>query len=168
MAAKADIDVFGFDELEKAFTRLKKRYPDDADAMLMAQGQAVRKNAKSYTPVHTGGYPSSKNRSPGTLKKSWRVKKVKLYKGGTVRVVRIHSTDPVAHLVELGHELVSGGKTRERGRTLNTVQRAAKGIKSHGRVEGVEMLGKSIQEARNSFNRDVNTLMDKLIKEYEK
>lgn len=107
------VDVFGFDELKKAFERCEKRYPDYADALLMAQGQAVNKRTKSLTPVRTK-----------KLRNSWRLKKVKLYKGGKVRIVRIQSAAPHAHLIELGHEIVTGGKTRERGRTLNRVQRS--------------------------------------------
>ena len=41
------VDVFGFDELEKAFKRIEQRYPNQADAMLMAQGQAVTGAARS-------------------------------------------------------------------------------------------------------------------------
>ena len=58
-------DLFGFDELEKAFNRTIKRYPNEADALLMAQGQAVTKSTKSKTPVKTG-----------KLRRSWRLKKV--------------------------------------------------------------------------------------------
>lgn len=60
-------DLFGFDELEKAFNRTIKRYPNEADALLMAQGQAVTKSTKSKTPVKTG-----------KLRRSWRLKKVKV------------------------------------------------------------------------------------------
>ena len=35
--ARANKDVFGFDELEKSFKRIEKNYPDKADALLMAQ-----------------------------------------------------------------------------------------------------------------------------------
>ncbi|MBQ3462851.1 MAG: HK97 gp10 family phage protein, partial [Clostridia bacterium] len=99
------VDVFGFDELEKAFKRCEKRYPNEADAFLMAEGQAVNKRTKALTPVRTR-----------KLRNSWRLKKVKLYKGGKVRVVREQTTAPHGHLVELGHEVVRGGRSRERGR----------------------------------------------------
>lgn len=78
--ARQNKDVFGFDELEKSFKRFEKNYPDKADALLMAQGQAVNRKTKSLTPVKTK-----------KLRNSWRLKKVKLYKGGTVRVVRIQT-----------------------------------------------------------------------------
>ena len=51
--ARQNKDVFGFDELEKSFKRFEKNYPDKADAVLMAQGQAVNRKTKSLTPVKT-------------------------------------------------------------------------------------------------------------------
>ena len=128
-----NIDVFGFDELEKAMKQCEKNYPSQADAFLMAEGRAVNKRTKSLTPVRTK-----------KLRNSWRTKKVKLYKGGKVRVVRVQSTALHAHLIELGHKIVSGGRTRERGRKLNRVQRSARGIKSGGYVQGDFMLEKSM------------------------
>lgn len=151
-----NIDVFGFDELEKAFKRCEKNYPNQADAFLMAEGQAVNKKTKSLTPVRTK-----------KLRNSWRLKKVKQYKSGKVRVVRIQSTAPHAHLVELGHEVVSGGRTRERGRTLNRVQRSARGIKSGGYVEGKHMLEKSISEARTKFESGAQKMLDRVTKDIQ-
>ena len=145
------VDVFGFDELEKAFKRCEKRYPNEADAFLMAQGQAVNKKVKSLTPVKTK-----------KLRNSWRLKKVKLYKGGKVRVVREQTTAPHGHLIELGHEVVRGGRSRERGRKLNRVQRSARGITSGGYVEGKHMLEKSIAEAQSSFESGAKKLLDSI------
>lgn len=150
------IDVFGFEELEKAFKRCEKRYPNEADALLMAAGQQVNKRVKALTPVRTK-----------KLRSSWRLKKVKLYKGGKVRVVREQTTAPHGHLIELGHEIVRGGKTRERGRTLNRVQRSARGIKSGGRVEGKHMLEKSMSEAQARFNGDARKMLDRLTKDIQ-
>lgn len=150
------IDVFGFEELEKAFKRCEKRYPNEADALLMAAGQQVNKRVKALTPVRTK-----------KLRNSWRLKKVKLYKGGKVRVVREQTTAPHGHLIELGHEIVRGGKTRERGRKLNRVQRSARGIKSGGRVEGIHMLEKSLTEARSRFESDADKMLDRLTKDVQ-
>lgn len=149
-----NVDVFGFDELKKAFERCEKKYPNQADALLMAQGQAVNKRVKALSPVKTK-----------RLRNSWRLKKVKLYKSGTVRVVRIQSTAPHAHLIELGHENVRGGKTRMRGKRLNNIQRSVRGISSHGRTEGKHMLEKSISEARTRFGKDAEKMIDYLTKE---
>ena len=38
-----NIDVFGFDELEKAMKQCEKNYPSQADAFLMAEGRAVNR-----------------------------------------------------------------------------------------------------------------------------
>lgn len=149
-------DVFGFDELEKAFKRCEKNYPNAADAFLMAEGQAVNKRVKQLTKKRTG-----------KLRKSWRLKKVKLYKNGTFRVVREQSEAPHAHLVEYGHEIVRGGKTRERGRRLNRVQRSARGIKSGGYVEGKHMLEKSMSEAESNFACGAQKLLDKITEDLE-
>ena len=154
--ARRAVDVFGFDELEKAMKRCEKRYPNEADALLMAAGQAVNKKVKSLTPVKTK-----------KLRNSWRLKKVKLYKGDKVRVVREQSTAPHAHLVEQGHEIVRGGRTRERGRTLNRVQRSMRGIKSGGRVEGKFMLEKGISEANTTFRSNVEKMLDSLTKDIQ-
>ena len=145
------VDVFGFDELKKAFERCEKRYPNQADALLMAQGQAVNKRTKAFTPTRTK-----------KLRNSWRLKKVKLYKGGKVRVVRIQTTAPHGHLIELGHEVVRGGKTRKRGRKLNRVQRSVRGIKSGGCVEGKHMLKQSLSEAQSSFKSGTQALLDNI------
>lgn len=51
-----NIDVFGFDELEKAMKQCEKNYPSQADAFLMAEGRAVNKRTKSLTPVRTKNY----------------------------------------------------------------------------------------------------------------
>lgn len=168
------VDVFGFDELKKAFERCEKRYPNQADALLMAQGQAVNKRTKALTPVRTK-----------KLRNSWRLKKVKLYKGGKVRVVRIQSAAPHAHLIELGHEIVTlsafasqkstygrppflaahGGRTRERGRKLNRVQRSSRGISSGGRTRAFKMLESSVSEAGNRFESDCKKMLDNLTSE---
>ena len=154
--ARKQKDVFGFDELEKAFKRCEKKYPNSADALLMAAGQAATKRTKQLTPVKTK-----------KLRNSWRLKGIKLYKGETVRVARVQSTAPHAHLVELGHEIVRGGKSRERGRKLNRVQRSVRGITSGGFVEGKHMLETAMMETRKRFGRDADKLIDKLTEDLE-
>lgn len=65
-------------------------------------------------------------------------------------------------LLNLDMRLSGGGRTRERGRTLNRVQRSARGIKSGGYVEGKHMLEKSISEARSSFENGAKKMLDNL------
>jgi len=152
-----DYNIFGFEELTKLFQKLEAKYPNQADAMLMAQGKAVANKTKSLSPI-------GKTKK---LRGSWRVKKPKVYKNGTVRVVRVQSQAPHAHLVEQGHQIVRGGKTRVNGRTLNRVQRSVRGIQSGGRVEGKHMLEKSVREAESRFYRDAKKMLDVLTKDIE-
>lgn len=167
--AKKDIDVFGFDELEKAFNRCKKKYDNDADALLMAQGRQVNKRTKELSPIYKGKISPSKQGKlrPGQLKRSWRLKAVKEYQNGRVKVVRIQSTAPHAHLIELGHEIVRGGKTRVRGRRLNAVQRSARGISSGGNAEGKHMLENALKEAQSRFGNSAEKILDSISKEWD-
>lgn len=150
-----DDGTFGFDELQKVFNRIEKKYPDKVDAMLAAQGRLVTNKTKSKTPV-------GKTKK---LKSSWRMKKPKMY--GKTRVVRVQSEAPHAHLVEDGHEIVRGGKTRVNGRKLNTIQRGIRGITSGGRVEGKKMLEQSFKEMEASFNKSAEKLLGDLTSEVE-
>jgi len=102
----ADDGTFGFEELQKAFNRIEQKYPNKTDAMLMALGRVAANRTKAKTPV-------GKTKK---LKASWRLKKPKLY--GNTRVVRVQSAAPHAHLVEQGHEIVTGGKAKVNGRKL--------------------------------------------------
>jgi len=152
-----DYNIFGFEELTASFRKLEAKYPNQADAMLVAQGKAVADKTKLLSPV-------GKTKK---LRGSWRVKKPKVYKNGTVRVVRVQSQAPHAHLVEQGHQIVRGGKTRVNGRTLNRVQRSVRGIQSGGRVEGKQMLEKSIREAESRFYRNAEKMLDILTNDVE-
>ncbi len=144
--ARKKVDVFGFESLQKAFKKCQDKYPDEADALLMAMGQAVCKEAKRNTTKKTG-----------KLRKSWRLKKVKLYKDGTVRVVRVQSTAPHAHLYEYGHEI----KPRGRGRNNRTGPRYQKSkAKSTGYVKGRYPLKNAIEESQARFNRDVQSMLN--------
>ena len=147
--------TFGFDDLQKAFNKIEQKYPDKTDAMLMAMGRVATSKTKALTPV-------GKTKK---LKGSWKLKKPKKY--GKSRVVRTQSQAPHAHLVELGHEIVRGGRTRKNGRSLNTLERKARGIQSKGRVEGKKMLETSFKEMEDSFFKSAEKLLDALTNEVE-
>ena len=98
MTAMADDGTFGFEELQKAFNRIEQKYPNKTDAMLMAMARVAANRTKSKTPV-------GKTKK---LKSTWRTKKPKVY--GKARVARMQSASRYAHLVEDGHEIVTGGQ----------------------------------------------------------
>ena len=134
---------------------MEKKYPEKADALLAAQGRLATNKTKARTPI-------GKTKK---LKSSWRLKKPKLY--GKTRVVRTQSEAPHGHLVEDGHEIVTGGKTRVNGRKLNVVQRGIRGIKSGGRVEGKKMLESTFKSMEASFNKSAEQLLADLTSEVE-
>ena len=150
-----DYEVFGFDELEAAFKKMEKKYPEKAEALLAAQGRLATNKTKARTPV-------GKTKK---LKSSWRLKKPKLY--GKTRVVRTQSEAPHGHLVEDGHEIVTGGRTRVNGRKLNVVQRGIRGIKSGGRVEGKKMLESTFKDMEAGFYKSADQLLEELTQEVE-
>ena len=148
-------EIFGVDELQKAFDKMQNRYDNKVDALLAAQGKLALSRVKSKTPV-------GKTRK---LKGSWRLKKVKRY--GDTRVVRIQSTARHAHLVELGHELVRGGSSRRNGKKLGRIGRAVRGVRSVGYVEGREMLAETMRELESRYASGVQKLLDDLTKDVE-
>lgn len=162
--AQTSKDVFGFDELEKAFKKLESKYPNQADRLLQTEGNAVAKRTRQLTPVYKGRAKSGIK--PGQLKKSWRLKKVKEYQGGKVRVVRIQSTAPHAHLIEYGHEIYTApaGLTKKAS-SYGKAGRALYGIKTHGKTKAYKMLDTAMEEAKKKFDKDAQKMLDRLISE---
>lgn len=172
-------DVLGVEELKKSFEKMIKKYPHKVDAMLMATGRASNRRVKQLTPVYSG--PPKEGVKPGQLRKSWRLDKVKKYKNGTVKVVRIRNTAPHAHLIEYGHKIVQGRRTRDsRGRyaketsrlgktsQYNTFQKKKLGIQAKGFVEGEHMRDKTLKEFRNRYGKSASEMINNLIKEFDK
>lgn len=154
--ASRTADVFGFEELEKAFLRMEKRYKSRGDAMLAAQASQAAKRLRQIAPVNTG-----------KLKKSVRTLKPKEFKGGKVIVSRIQNTAPHMHLVELGHNVYTSRRKVGKITKYNKSGRKAAGITSHGRVEGKFMIDKILTEMRSRFPKEAEKLIDKITKEVQ-
>lgn len=171
--ARAKADIFGFDELQKAMKRSKKQFDSDAEKLLHVMSLRLKKATKEKTPVHEGKYGQGKNRAPGTLKKSWGSQKIKEFetKTGTAKVARVRSRDPVAHLVEYGHEQVRGGGIYKHGKKgkkkLNRFERFRSGIKTYKDVPGRHMLEESAMAARKSFENNAEKLLNEITKEMQ-
>lgn len=155
MTVMADDGTFGFEDLQKAFNRIEQKYPNKTDAMLMAMTRVAATRTKSKTPV-------GKTKK---LKSTWRTKKPKVY--GKARVARMQSASRYAHLVEDGHEIVTGGRATVRGRKLNVLQRGIRGVKVKGRTQGAKMIEKSMSEIKSSFDKSAEKLLDDLTREVE-
>lgn len=161
---------FGVDELEKALTRMSKKYDDKVDALLMAQGRVVTNKTKARTPV---GKKQKKQR----LKNTWRLKPVKEY--GKTKVVRIQSQASHAHLVEQGHEIVTRERSRTNGRYAKEAVKLGKtskltaggkkafGVKSGGRVEGKKILEDTMKEYESKFFSQAQKILNDITSEVE-
>lgn len=151
----AEDSTFGFEDLEKAFKRIEQKYPNKTDAMLMSMARVAANRTKSKTPV-------GKTKK---LKNTWRTKKPKVY--GKTRVARMQSASRYAHLVEDGHEIVSGGKNNIGGRKLNALGRKIKGVKVGGKTKGAKMIQQAMTDIESTFDKNAQKLVNDLTREVE-
>ncbi len=173
------LELFGIEELTKQFERTIKKFPDEATALLKAQGDIWKREVKATTPVLRS---KRTDRKPGQLRDSWRLLSPKVYKtsSGDCIVVRVQSTAPHGHLVEDGHRIVTRTRSRDAsgkfkkearryGKTskYNSIQRAVRGIKSGGRVNGKHMLQNSQKKVAQSFFNKAEELLNNLTSDYE-
>lgn len=160
--ARKQKDVFGFEELEKAFDKMLEKYEDKGDALLHAIGRQAGKRMRQVTPKGVG------SKKPGTLKKSYRVKKPKKFKGDKVNVVLVSSGAPHAHLVEYGHEIyTSPKKLKHKVSRYNAIGRKVKKISHHGRVEGQFLFDKVWKEFETRFPQKAQDMIDEITKDLE-
>jgi len=160
--------TFGFDELDKAFKKALKKYPTEVDALLMSGGRMINSLTKANTPV---AKRARRNKNgdiiqPGKLKKSWRVQQPKSF--GSSRVVRVMTSAPHGHLVELGHRIVRGGKLRsKKGTERSALNLSLRGIDILGKVEGKHMLENAQKEVARTFESGADKMLDRLFKDLE-
>ena len=155
--ARKEKDVFGIEELQKEFEKMEKKYPNKADALLMAEGRTVNKRVKQLTSTKT-------KKKTGNLLKSWKLKPVKLYKDGTVRVVWEKSEAPHAHLIEEGHEIYHGKGRGNRGvRSKRKLKKTFVGKRTHA----YKLLETAMKETESHFQGEVKKMFDDLIKDVE-
>ena len=148
--------TFGFEDLQKAFSRIEQKYENKTDAMLMAMANVTRQRVRSKTP--TG--------KTKKLKGSWRTKKPKTF--GKARVARVQTENRYGHVVEDGHRVVTGGSTVGRnGRKLNVLQRGIRGISVGGKTKGEKMIEDTVKELNATFEKNAKKLLDELTSEVE-
>lgn len=133
--ARKTKDVFGFDELQKAFDKMESKFESKATAMLAAETRQVKKAVKQQTPKLTGN-----------LRKGWKEKKPKEYQNGKYRVGLVYNDAPHGHLYERPHKIISHGKQA-------------------GITEGHDKLGKTLKELESKVLKDTEKLMDKITKD---
>ena len=148
--------TFGFEDLQKAFNRIERKYENKTDAMLMAMANVTRQRVRAKTP--TG--------KTKKLKGSWRTKKPKTF--GKARVARVQTENRYGHVVEEGHRVVTGGSTVGRnGRKRNVLQRGIRGISVGGKTKGEKMIEDTVKELNATFEKNAKKLLDDLTSEVE-
>lgn len=148
--------TFGFEDLQKAFSRIEQKYENKTDAMLMAMANVARQRVRAKTP--TG--------KTKKLKGSWRTKKPKTF--GKARVARVQTENRYGHVVEEGHRVVTGGSTVGRnGRKRNVLQRGIRGISVGGKTKGEKMIEDTVKELNATFEKNAKKLLDDLTSEVE-
>lgn len=122
----AKFDLYGFYKFEKALIRiLEKEYPEEMEKQLKRVATGLVADIQLNTPVDTG-----------TLKRSWKVGKVK---NGTVEV---GTNVEYAPMVEYGYEHESGGF-----------------------VPGQHMVEKSVKQLEDRLPKELEQWLQQLLKE---
>ena len=177
--ARKETDLFGAEELEKAFKKMKDKYESVSAAYLAAEARVIKRAVAAATPKSDKKHKGGRDRH---LKQTWRDKKPKEYKNGTVLVSMIESQASHAHLYELGHRLIlrRGRKRDESGRYLKTGKRLGKTAgkrntlgallraRNGGFVPGHPVLADTMEAARSRWGKNAEKAFDDILKEFEK
>lgn len=102
--------VEGLDDLEKAFEKAEKLFPESAESVLKAESKRAAKDIKGRIGTEAKGH----GKKPGTLKKSFRPGKV--MKRGDNYTGAVLSTAPHYYLYEEGHDLYAHNRKNKRGK----------------------------------------------------
>ena len=136
-----------FDTLEKKFSEERRELVEKAGEKMYRQ---VLKNIDTTTKEHTGKLRAACYKQIGS-------------KGGYVAVRNNHRKAPHAHLVEYGHKLIKGAKTKtgKYGQKVN--------IKGSGRVigwvSGKHMYRNAMNELEDELMQEAEELADRLVGE---
>lgn len=136
--ALAGIEIHGLDEFKDAIEKVKKKYPDRAEAELRKLGNMLKKKAIQKTP-------ESKSEHKYKLKKSYHLSQTKQV-GGTI-YIEFWNSSPHFHLIERGHRIVD------------------RNGKSHGFKPGVHMVEKSTEELNEEMPEELEAWLDDVYKE---
>lgn len=156
-------DVWGFEEMEKAFKKMSEKYDSETDAMLHAFAQQAAKRMRQVAPVG----PYKKSRKTAKLGKTYRNQKPRVF--GDFNVSRVYTNAPHGHLVEFGHEsyTVKGKVKTGKLNRYNATARRAMGVKQHKRVEGKYLFDKVWKEFEKRFPDEAKRTFEEITKGWE-
>lgn len=139
------------DDLDKAFEAMLTKFPEKRRELVEAEGekmyQKVLHNIDTDTKEDTGRLREACYKAIGSG-------------GGYAAVRNDHRKAPHAHLVEFGHRLIKGAKTKEgkHGQAVN--------IKGSGRVigwvNGKHMYRNALTEMEDELVRDAENMIESL------
>lgn len=132
------IEIHGLDEFKDAIEKVKKKYPDRAEAELHKLGNMLKKKAIQKTP-------ESKLEHKYKLKKSYHLSQTK--QAGSTLYVEFWNSSPHFHLIERGHRIID------------------KAGKEHGFQPGAHMVEKSTQELEEEMPEEIEKWLDEVFKE---
>ena len=132
------LQINGLDTIQKKLKYVATHYPYESEILLKKMGNKFRTSVKRRTP-------DSGLQSKRKLMKSYRVSKVQ--GAGKDLYVEFRSTSPHFHLVERGHKIVD-----KNGRDTGK------------RVEGKFMVEQTVFEYQKAFPKEVEKMVDKLLK----
>lgn len=141
-------------DLDKAFEAMMEKFPEKRMELVKNCGEKMHKKVLRNIDVDT-------NEETGRLRDACYLAIGS--EGGYAAVRNDHRKAPHAHLVEFGHKLVKGAKTKE-GKFGQTVK-----VKGSGRVigwvNGKHMYRNAMNEMESELTQDAERMIDSLVGE---
>lgn len=165
-------EMGGLEELQADINRCMKKYPEETSKKIYNLAGRFTKDVNAKFPA---GYDKGKR----SLSKSWRREREKtVFTGYTVQV-NITNTAPHFHLVENGHEgqipesqyaayiknKSQSSKAENRNKKPGKAKKGSYKLKSIGFVPGKHYCEKTRNEWQSKFPEEVETFVDKMLKD---
>lgn len=169
----ASVDIEGFDNVINSLKRLAGANKKAERIVEKITNAAIKKAVQLSPRIEEPN--RNRKAKPGQLKKSWEAQDPKFYSGTGAEVGRAWSPGsraPHAHLIDLGHNIVTTGgssfgntKTGKTGKMSKT-QRAAKEVKTHGRVDGQHIVEQAKESVASRFMSEADALFDEIMEDF--
>lgn len=164
-------EMGGLEELQADINRCMKKYPEETS-------KKIYNLAGKFTKDVNSKFPSDYNTGKRSLSKSWRREREKtVFTGYTVQV-NVTNTAPHFHLVENGHKMKipeqttaylwnkgQSSKAENRNKKLGKTKSGSNKVKTVGFVPGKHYCEKTRNEWQSKFPEEVETFVDKMLKD---